>query len=129
MATDILFSDIDFNFTRNPLSGDVSRKTNEEAIKQSLKNLIMTMFYERPFNSGLGCQIKQLLFEPVTPLLNILIQKHVEQVITNFEPRVDLDKINVAFREEQNSVDIKIYYTILNSSALQTFDLILERTR
>lgn len=129
MATDILFSDIDFNFTRNPLSGDVSRKTNEEAIKQSLKNIILTMYYERPFNSSIGSQVKQLMFEPITPLLNILIQKHIEQAITNFEPRVDLDKINVAFREEQNSVDIKIYYTILNSSALQTFDLILERTR
>jgi predicted component of type VI protein secretion system len=53
----------------------------------------------------------------------------VEQVLANFEPRIDVDAVQIALREELNSVDIKIYYRVLNTSALQVFDIILERTR
>jgi len=129
MATDILFSDIDLNFLPNPLSKDVGRKINDEAIKQSMKMLLMTMFYERPFHSNIGSPINTLLFEPISPMLNVILQKHIEQVLANFEPRIEVDAVQVALREEQNSVDIKIYYRVLNTSALQVFDIILERTR
>lgn len=129
MATDILFSDIDLNFLPNPLSKDVSRKINDEAIKQSMKMLLLTMFYERPFHSNIGSPINTLLFEPISPMLNVILQKHIEQVLSNFEPRIDVDAVQVALREEENSVDIKIYYRVLNTTALQVFDIILERTR
>ena len=129
MATDIIFSDIDLNFLPNPLSKDVSRKINDESIKQSMKILLMTMFYERPFHSNIGSPINTLLFEPISPMLNVILQKHVEQVLANFEPRIDVDAVQIALREELNSVDIKIYYRVLNTSALQVFDIILERTR
>ena len=129
MATDIIFSDIDLNFLPNPLSKDVSRKINDESIKQSMKMLLMTMFYERPFHSNIGSPINTLLFEPISPMLNVILQKHVEQVLANFEPRIDVDSVQIALREELNSVDIKIYYRVLNTSALQVFDIILERTR
>lgn len=129
MATDIIFSDIDLNFLPNPLSKDVGRKINDESIKQSMKILLMTMFYERPFHSNIGSPINTLLFEPISPMLNVILQKHVEQVLANFEPRIDVDSVQIALREELNSVDIKIYYRVLNTSALQVFDIILERTR
>lgn len=129
MATEILFSDLDLNFKPHPLNKDVTRKINNEAVKQSLKLLLLTMFYERPFHSDIGSPIKKLLFEPITPMFNVIVQKNIEQVIANFEPRVSLDKVDVEFSEEQNTVNIKLYYRILNSSALQVFDIILERTR
>lgn len=129
MATEILFSDIDLNFLPNPLTKDISKKINNEAIKQSFKLLLLSMFYERPFNSGLGSPINKILFEPMSPMLNVILQKNIEQVIANHEPRVIVDSVNVALREEENAVDIKIYYRILNTSALQVFDIILERTR
>lgn len=124
-----VFSDIDFGFKRNPLTGDIARKTDDNSIKQSLKNLILTEFYERPFNSTLGSPIRNILFEPVTPLLGVLIKKAIEQVVNNFEPRVELDSVNVALVNDDNSVNITLYYRILGTQALQAFNIILERTR
>lgn len=129
MATEPLFADIDLAFKPNPVSGDIGRKLDDNAIKQSLKVLLMTMFYERPFHSELGAPVRDMLFEPITPMLGVTLQKHIEQVITNYEPRVDVQEVEVILREEQNTMEIKLYYTVLNTSALQTFDIILERTR
>lgn len=129
MATDILFSDIDLNFTKHPLSHDVSIKTNDQAIKQSMKILLLTMFYERPFHSDIGSPIRQLLFEPVTPMLQIVLQRHIEQVLHSYEPRITIQSIIVDLNPENNSIEITIYYIVLNTSALQKFDIILERTR
>jgi phage baseplate assembly protein W len=129
MATDILFSDIDLNFTKHPFSGDVSVKTNDQAIKQSMKVLLLTMYYERPFHSEIGSPIRQLLFEPITPMLQVLLQRQIEQVLNSYEPRITIQNINVYLNPDNNSVEITIYYKILNTSALQSFDIILERTR
>lgn len=129
MATDILFSDIDLNFTKHPLSGDVSMKTNDQAIKQSMKNILLTMYYERPFRSDIGSPIRKLLFEPLTPMLQVVLKRQIEQVLQSFEPRITIHSINVFLDPENNSVEITIYYIILNTSALQSFDIILERTR
>lgn len=124
-----IFSDLDFNFTRNPISGDISRKTDVEAIKQSMKNLICTMYYERPFNSRIGSSVNSLLFEPASPLVGMMLKKAIEQVITNFEPRVDLEQVVVTSTPDEYKIDVEIHYTILGTQALQTFNVILERTR
>lgn len=133
MATkEPVFVDLDFSFAKNPLTGDVSVKTDANAINQSLKNLILTMFYERPFQSNLGSLVNNLLFEPITPILPSTIQMAIEQVVRNFEPRVRVYKIEVDIdqdREEQNGVEITILYTILQTQELQTVNLFLERTR
>ena len=129
MATSVVFSDIDLRFQRHPVTGDVARKINDEAIKTSMRNLILTKFYERPFNSSLGSSVTSLLFEPITPMLAPTIKKTIEQVITNYEPRIDLESVDVTVLEDEYSVDIKVYYRILGSQALKTFEIILERTR
>lgn len=129
MATEVLFSDIDLHFTKHPISGDVVRKTNDEAIKQSLKVLLLTMYYERPFHSDLGSPIRQMMFEPITPILNVVLQKHIEQVITNFEPRITIDQINIHLDPDNNNVEISLYYYIVHTTILKTFSIILERTR
>ena len=59
------FSDIDLTFIANPVTGDLSKKYDENAVKQSIKNLVMTRNYERPFNSSIGSQIYNVLFEPI----------------------------------------------------------------
>lgn len=124
-----VFADIDLRFEKHPVTGDISRKINDEAIRISMKNLILTRFYERPFNSSLGSSVKNILFEPVTPMLGPTIKKSIEQVITNFEPRIDLESVDVSVIADNNAVDVKIYYRILGSQALKTFAIILERTR
>ena len=129
MATEAIFSDLDFNFTQHPVSEDVSRKNNIAAINQSIRNLLLTKNYERPFNSNLGSPINVMLFEPFSPMLRVMLIKTIEQVIENYEPRIQLDTVNVTFAKDDNSVEISIYYQILNSTSLQQFDLILKRTR
>lgn len=129
MATQSIFSDLDFNFTQHPVTDDVTRKTNVASVNQSLRNLLLTKNYERPFNSDLGSPINALLFEPFSPMLRIMLRKAIEQVIENYEPRVQLDDVKVNLLEDSNNVEINIFYHIVNTTSLQQFDLILKRTR
>lgn len=126
-----IFSDLDFNFKRNPLTGDITRKIDEEAVKQSMKNLILTNFYERPFQSSVGSPVRGILFEQMTPMMGVLLKKSIEQVLQNFEPRIVLQGVDVSLENDlnENDVQITIYYYIDGTVALKTFDLTLERTR
>lgn len=123
------FSDLDLNFTAHPLTGDVARKYDEEAIKQSVKNLILTNNYERPFHSEIGSQIRGLLFEPVTPMLNMLLKRAIIDTITNHEPRVRLTEVLVRFSPDNHDVYVSIEYTIVNTTRPIQIDLVLKRTR
>jgi len=123
------FSDLDFNFLKHPATRDATTRYDEEAIKQSLRNLILTRNYERPFRSYIGSQVNSLLFEPISPLLTAMLERAISDVIQNFEPRVDLLKVIVIFSPENNSVYITISFKIKNTSTPLSVNIILERTR
>lgn len=129
MATEPVFSDLDLRFERNPITNDIGRKTDNEAIKMAMKNILLTKFFERPFNSALGSGVQNMLFEPLNPLSASMLKKMVEQALTNFEPRIDLQSVTVSMQEEENSMMVTVNYTILGLQSLQTFNVILERTR
>lgn len=124
-----IFSDLDLNFTPHPVTGDISRKLDESAIKQALKNLIMIRHYEKPFHSELGSPIRELLFEPLTPLTGLMIRRSIIDLIGNFEPRIDLIDVEVITSEENNSVYINVTFKIVNTERPLSLDFILERTR
>ena len=124
-----VFSDLDFNFTLNPVTRDVTRRYDEDAVKTALKNLILTNNYERPFHSEIGSPIKKLLFEPATPMLGAMLKRTISDVINTFEPRVNIIDINTVVNPDEESIDISIEFTILNTTAPITLDLTLERTR
>jgi phage baseplate assembly protein W len=88
------YSDLDLDFIAHPTTGDVVRKKGVDAIKRSLRNLILTNHYERPFRSDIGSNIRRILFEPVTPLMANELNKFIKEVIDKYEPRVEL--VNVA---------------------------------
>ena len=123
------FSDLDLNFTKHPVTKDVVRKFDEEAIKASVKNLVLTQNYERPFHSEIGSQIRGLLFEPATPMLNVMLKRAITDTIINFEPRVNLDDVLVTISPDNNEVYVSIYFTIINTIRPLQVDLILTRTR
>jgi hypothetical protein len=123
------FSDLDLNFTKHPVTKDVVRKFDEDAIKASVKNLVLTQNYERPFHSEIGSQIRGLLFEPATPLLNIMLKRAITDTIIGFEPRVRLDDVLVTVSPDNNEVYVSIQFTIVNTTKPQVVDLILTRTR
>jgi phage baseplate assembly protein W len=123
------FSDLDLNFTKHPVTKDVVRKFDEDAIKASVKNLILTQNFERPFHSDIGSQIRGLLFEPATPMLNILLKRVITDTITNYEPRVSLNEVGITFSPDDHEIYVRIYFTIINTTRPLTVDLILTRTR
>ena len=124
-----IFSDLDFNFTLNPVTHDVTRRYDEDAIKSSLKNLILTGNFERPFHSEIGSPIKKLLFEPATPMLGAMLKRAILDTINSFEPRVNVRDIMVVTNPDNYSVDVSIEFTILNTTAPVTLDITLQRTR
>ena len=129
MAKTRTFSDLDLNFIANPVSKDVSKKYDESAIKQSIKNLILTKNFERPFRSDIGSQIKTLMFEPITPMLSALIKKTIENTITSYEPRANILDVSVLLSPDNNGVYVTIVFAIVNTSTPISVDLFLERTR
>lgn len=129
MANTRTFSDLDLGFFAHPVSHDVSKKYDENAIKQSLRNLILTKNYERPFRSDVGSQIKSLLFEPITPMMSAIIKRTIENTINTYEPRVSLLDVSVLLSPDNNSVYVTIIFTIVNTNTPLSVDLILERTR
>jgi phage baseplate assembly protein W len=123
------FSDLDLNFTKHPVTKDVVRKFDEEAIKAAIKNLVLTQNYERPFHSEIGSQIRGLLFEPATPMLNAMLKRAITNTIINFEPRVRLNDVVVTILPDNNEVYVSINFTIINTTRPVIVDLILTRTR
>jgi len=124
-----LFSDIDLNFTAHPVTGDINIRYDEDAIKNSVKNLILTQNYERPFHSDIGTPVHGLLFDLQTPLLVITIKRAITDLIFNYEQRVNLIDVKVDISPENQSVYITIIFTILNTVSPLTLDITLERTR
>jgi phage baseplate assembly protein W len=124
-----IFSDLDFNFTAHPVTKDLSRRFDENAVKTALKNLILTRNYERPFHSEIGSPIRSLMFEPATPMLGVMLRQAIFDVVNNFEPRVQLTQVDVNVSDENNAIYITIEFKIVNTERPLTLDLTLERTR
>lgn len=123
------FTDLDLNFFRHPATDDVSVKVDENAIAQSIKSLILTKNFERPFRSFLGSQVNYLLFENISPLTTALMQRTISDTINNFEPRVDLLDVKIIYTPDQNTVNIVIEYKIKNTQTPVAVNILLERTR
>ena len=84
------YRDLDLFFSRKQGSGDVNKITDIEAVKRSVRNLVLTNFYEKPFHPEIGSGIRDMLFENMSPLTAAVLAKKVEDVIENFEPRARL---------------------------------------
>jgi|SRR5210317_395799 phage baseplate assembly protein W len=125
-----VFSDLNLNFVAHPLTGDITKLTNIEAVKRSVRNLINTNFYERPFHPEIGSNVRAVLFEPVSPIIEDILSRHIQDVIENFEPRVELININSKARLDENAYTVTIEFFVRNSpSGVQTVNLFLERLR
>lgn len=123
------FSDIDLMFGVNPVTGDISKRYDENAVKQSIKALIMTKHYERPFNSSIGSQIGVMLFEQITPMTSSIVKRSIENTITTFEPRAKVIDVSVILAPDANSLYVTIIFAIINTSTPISMNLTLERTR
>lgn len=124
-----IFSDIDLNFRANPVTGDIFANYDEKAIKASVKNLILTNHYERPFHSEIGSPVRNLLFENYSPMLILNIKKSIEQLIGMYEPRVQLLDVSVEPSVDESTVTLGILFKIKNTTSQLSLVVTLERTR
>jgi len=124
-----LYSDIDFTFTKKPVTGDVALSYDDQAIIRSVRNLLSTRHYERPFNPDLGSNLDALLFEMVSPLTSLAIQKEIQLTIENYEPRAIVKSVIVNAKPDQNAYDVTLNFYIQNATLPTTVTLLLERNR
>lgn len=123
------FTDLNLMFTASPSTGDITKKTDEEAIKSSLRNLISTKNYERPFHPEIGCQIFSLLFENFTSVTSQVMRKTIQDVVNKFEPRVDILDVIVYETLDENNLNVSVTFKIINTERPVTFNTTLQRVR
>ena len=111
------FKDISLSLKVNPLNSDLIVIKNETAIARSIRNLVLTNNGEKFFNPNLGSGVSELLFEPITQLTASSIQTRIETTIRNYEPRVELDRVDVVPNESQNEFNVAIRYNIVGIDA------------
>jgi phage baseplate assembly protein W len=122
--------DLDYVFGLHPLSSDVRKKTNIDAIKQSIKTLVLLNHYEKPFHPDVGCDVYKSLFEPFEGVFSeALMRKYIEHVINNYEPRAELDEIEFQTREDDNFFGITIWFTPENDTVSTSVDIFLRILR
>ena len=123
------YVDLDLDFTRHPVTNDVVKITDVEAVKRSVKNLINTQFYERPFHPELGCGVRDLLFENYTPMTGIFMRRKIEEVLRNYEPRASLTSIQVNEQMDRNAIDVVVNFYVLNLPNPVSVTTTLQRIR
>jgi phage baseplate assembly protein W len=122
------FIDLDAAFTVNPRTRDVATKTDDNAIRGALRNLIHTRHYERPFQPDLGCQLHNLLFEPGDALGLIMAERAISDAINKHEPRVSLQSVQVT-PTDSNDLYIQVVYLIKNTQIPSVFTTTFTRIR
>tara|TARA_Y200000002_G_scaffold383099_1_gene403208 strand:+ start:2252 stop:2671 length:420 start_codon:yes stop_codon:yes gene_type:complete len=121
------FKDIGVNFSRNANTKDVAIVKNDNAIKQAVKNLILTVPGEKPFQPNVGSRISELLFEPLDPFTADSIKEEVINTITQYEPRVSVNDVFVKINFEKNSFDVELVYRITGLPTVETIEFVLQR--
>ena len=124
-----IYSDLDLNFGRNTVTSDVNKLTDVEAVKRSVRNLINTSHFERPFHPEIGSDVRRMLFEPMTPLTALNLQRKVNEVLSNFEPRIKLVQVLARPDIDRNSYHLTIMFYVIGTSEPVTVEAFLERLR
>ena len=123
------FVDIDLDFTRNPITGDVSIKTDGQAVLRSIKNIVNTMFGEKKFDPTFGGNIRQLLFEPIGPTTTLKMEDAIKRSIITFEPRAILETVRVLLNSNNNEYFVGITFRIKNDPRPITSTITIKRVR
>jgi len=129
IKTNRTFSDLDLNFKLHPVKKDINIHLNELAITNSIKNLVLTNHYERPFQPEVGSNIRRLLFDNLDAITAANIERELEETINNFEPRAKVHKVTAIAAPDQNGYKLKLEFFVLNNASPITINFFLERVR
>ena len=108
------YVDLDLFFGRKSSNSDIQELTNIKAVKRSIRNLILTNHYEKPFHPEIGSGVRDMLFENMTPTTSILLAKKIEDVILNFEPRARLVGVRAEPILDRNTYEVTIEFYVVN---------------
>lgn len=123
------FADFNLLFTSHPSTKDITLKTDEDAVKASIRNLISTNNFERPFHPEIGCQIYGLLFENLSPLTIQIMKQTIIDVIDKFEPRAVVLDVFINDSIDKNSIDVDVVFKIINSEKPVSIKTAITRAR
>lgn len=125
-----IYKDLNLNFSTNPVTGDVNTVTDVIAVKRSVRNLLLTNHYDRPFHPEIGSNIQNLLFQSFGPITGNQLSRAIEEMIENFEPRARVETVECYPVPDSNRYEIRIYFYVENLPAeLQEFQTVLETMR
>lgn len=124
-----IYTDINQSLLRNPSTADVAKKYDIDAVKQSIRNILMTNYGEKLFNPTFGSDLTSLLFELMTPATKILAQKQIAQAIQLWEPRVQIVSVAIQTDIQTLSVTIEFYVINVNLNIPASVTINLNRVR
>ncbi len=123
------FKDLNLSFTRHPITEDVTVKSDEEAVKFALKNLLLTRNFEVPFHPEIGSSLTSQLFENYNSAMKNIVSQEISTVIFNYEPRAEVLDVLFEATPSRNQITISIIFRMVNVSEPITLSFLLERTR
>lgn len=123
------YSDFTTNMDFHPLTGDIARVTNEEAVKQSIRQLILTGLTERPYEPSVGSKLATILFDPIDSQTTSLIESTIRNVIRNNEQRANIIEVVVVPDDNNNQYRVSVVFSVINTQNEVTLNLILKRVR
>ena len=124
-----IFKDLNLGFQQNTATKDIQKITDVEAVKRSVRNLINTNHYEKPFHPEIGSNLRAMLFELMTPQMNHVISKQIENLINNYEPRCNLVQVFTQPRLDRNGYSVQISFRVQNHPDEVIVESFLERLR
>ena len=124
-----IYKDLDLSFEANPTTGDVLKKVDANAVKQAMRVLMLTNFYERPFAPKKAANLRGILFENISSLRAASLETIILNLFENYEPRVRIQKIQVAANYDDNRYDVSITFNVIGIDAPQILSANLKRLR
>ena len=124
-----IYQDLNLDFQINSATKDIQKITDIEAVKRSVRNLINLNHYEKPFHPEIGSNLRAMLFENMTPQMNALISRQIEELIQNYEPRARLVQARTIPLFDRNAYAVTINFQVVNSPEPVVVEQLLERLR
>ncbi len=124
------YTDLDLFFGKKSSDSDISKVTDVQAVKRSIRNLILLNHYEKPFHPEIGSGVRDMLFELMTPVTAVVLTRKIEDVINNFEPRARVIAVRAFPNLDRNAYDVSIQFYVVNTpTELVDLTVLLERLR
>lgn len=124
-----IYSDFLVNLNAHPNTGNVMKKVDVEAVKRAIRNLLLTDKGERVFNSNFGSNIRKILFEQADTFSRDQLKSFIEEAITNYEKRAQLEKVVVAVGNDEITYIVDIYFKVINNQTVYNLQVKLDRVR